>query len=310
VSNGEKQLEEYLDGNSELSRRYSKLGEVQPPAELDRAILAEAEQAVKVHWLAAGPRRWMMPVSVAATLMICVSLVLNILREAPSVMETDDYADVLVPADSFAERIPSPAGEMLPEAPSVAVESPARFSQGRQSEEQRISPESPVAQRNQKYDSDTGTVELKKEPAEAQQNAPAKLEREESAELSGLLEVESGISEAERLVVLQQMMDIVAEYLKPRANTSAPELDSQASGSDLAFQRSMQSSNSVSEEASVDESLYRLVPALPAASEIELRRIAELYAQNRNKDTAAALAEFRLAFPDHPVSRALLEHGY
>lgn len=310
MSDGDKQFEEYLNGHSELSRRYAKLGNTEPPADLDTAILDEAERAVKVRPLVAGRRRWMLPVSVAATLMICLSLVLNILRETPSVMEAEDYVDVVVPADSFVERAPAPTGEMMPGAPSVAVESPDRFSRGRQSEEQITSSESPLAPRIQKYASDTGTVEFKKERGMAHRNAASELKREELTERSGLLDVESDVADSEQLAALQQMMGIVTEYLSPRVNTSAAEMDSPSGDDDRAVQRPLESRSSVSQEAFVDESLYRLQAVLPAEPEFELRRIAELYAQNRNKDTADALAEFRITFPDHPVSRALREHGY
>jgi outer membrane protein assembly factor BamD (BamD/ComL family) len=41
-----------------------------------------------------------------------------------------------------------------------------------------------------------------------------------------------------------------------------------------------------------------------------LRRIFDLYEQGENIAAAQALDEFRRAFPDHPVSRLLLERGY
>jgi hypothetical protein len=41
-----------------------------------------------------------------------------------------------------------------------------------------------------------------------------------------------------------------------------------------------------------------------------LRRIVELYSQNENIAAAEALDEFRRTFPDHAVSRLLLERGY
>ncbi len=73
----DKELEEYLQGNSELSRRYRDEKGSEPPAHLDKHILEAAREAITP----VSKQRWYVPVSIAAVLVIGVSLVLNIYKE-------------------------------------------------------------------------------------------------------------------------------------------------------------------------------------------------------------------------------------
>jgi len=73
----DKELEEYLQGNSELSRRYRDEKGAEPPAHLDKHILDAAREAIT----SVRKQRWYVPVSIAAVLVIGVSLVLNIYKE-------------------------------------------------------------------------------------------------------------------------------------------------------------------------------------------------------------------------------------
>jgi hypothetical protein len=72
-------FEEYMDGGSSLSRRYGELGSESPPPEVDARILAEAERAAKIHSIKpAGAKRWMVPVALAATVVLSFSLVMTL----------------------------------------------------------------------------------------------------------------------------------------------------------------------------------------------------------------------------------------
>ncbi len=99
MSNDDKKFEEYLEGKSPVSEKYAEFGAIDPPAELDAAILAEAGRAAKTHSHSTGKRSWAVPLSVAATVVICFSLVLNVLREASVEIATDQEIDALIPAD-------------------------------------------------------------------------------------------------------------------------------------------------------------------------------------------------------------------
>lgn len=78
MSSPDQDLEDFLAGKSDLSRRYR--GTEQPPAELDRAILAKAHAAVegKQPKVVPLPRRnrarWMVPFAVAATVVLSFSI--------------------------------------------------------------------------------------------------------------------------------------------------------------------------------------------------------------------------------------------
>lgn len=74
----EKILQEYLAGESPLSERYAGLGNEQPPAALDEKILAAASEASKVVPLERTGRRWGAALAVAATVLLCVSVVVNL----------------------------------------------------------------------------------------------------------------------------------------------------------------------------------------------------------------------------------------
>ncbi len=97
MSSPDQDLEDFLAGRSDLSRRHR--GTEQPPAELDRAILAKARAAVegvkpKVAPLPKRNRaRWMVPFAVAAT----VTLSFAIFREAG--VETG-----VVPQEAFMQE--------------------------------------------------------------------------------------------------------------------------------------------------------------------------------------------------------------
>ena len=72
------ELERYLDGDSDESRRYAELGDESPPPEVDARILAEAERAVKVRSLDSRRAPPFKAFAWAAIVVLSFSLVLNI----------------------------------------------------------------------------------------------------------------------------------------------------------------------------------------------------------------------------------------
>lgn len=73
------ELEEYLEGDSELSRLYRRDAHETPDASLDARIRAEAHRVVAGHsGLVRSPfaRHWLVPTSIAAVLVLSVSVVL------------------------------------------------------------------------------------------------------------------------------------------------------------------------------------------------------------------------------------------
>ena len=78
----EQALEQFLQGESPVSDAYRELEAPEPPAALDRAIIAEARAAVGAD---SGRRRladwmhWIKPLSAVAVMGLCVSIVLQVI---------------------------------------------------------------------------------------------------------------------------------------------------------------------------------------------------------------------------------------
>ena len=325
MSNGDKQFEDYLDGKSELSRRYKKLGDTEPPTDLDAAILAKAEQAVKVRWLPSHSRKWMVPVSIAATIMIAFSLVLNVMREASQHSDADPYFDVIVPAESPAVPAASQSSEgklrslalpsgVLPEKPDGA----GRVDQG----ESALAQQGYSQTQKPEATDDLGSGRLEELAESTDRRATSEIvvtarQRQERFEDSPAI---MAVPDATQMAAgdldrLGQMMEIVEGYLDTRpASIEAGALDFAEPGliGSMAIEDSEKSSSEELSRLSADEKFDRAVQeqAATAESESELRRIAELFALSKDMDVVEALAEFRNSFPDHPVSRLLLERGY
>jgi hypothetical protein len=105
-------LDEYLRGDSPLSRAYRETGREEPPAHLDTAILAHAKAAVGMR----RKPRWFMPLSLAATVVLSIGVVLLLSREGvtPVPMET--------PSPMPVAPVPKPTA---PTAPAVVEKAPA-----------------------------------------------------------------------------------------------------------------------------------------------------------------------------------------
>ena len=80
---GQEDFDEFLGGHSRVSKNYQALGDEGPPPALDARILAEAERATKVRSLETrnSNSRWMVPLAIAATIMLSFTLVMNMVSE-------------------------------------------------------------------------------------------------------------------------------------------------------------------------------------------------------------------------------------
>ncbi|MGI9330980.1 MAG: hypothetical protein ACR2QB_09730 [Gammaproteobacteria bacterium] len=83
----ERELEAYLAGESPVSKRYAQGSADMPPPELDAAILAAAETELKVVPLQRKWRRWGQAVGIAASILLAVTLVLQMTIQPGSVPE-------------------------------------------------------------------------------------------------------------------------------------------------------------------------------------------------------------------------------
>ncbi|NIM29025.1 MAG: hypothetical protein GTO67_14140 [Gammaproteobacteria bacterium] len=110
-------LDEYLEGDSELSRLYRDGADEQPDARLDARILAEARRAVStrrrvVH--SPFARHWLVPASLAAVLVLSLGVVL--LMPDPSLER-----DVALERTGKSEPASPPASVGAPSAADEAL---------------------------------------------------------------------------------------------------------------------------------------------------------------------------------------------
>ena len=122
-------LDEYLRGGSPLSRVYRETGREEPPAHLDAAILAQAKAAVGAR---RSKPRWFMPLSLAATVVLSVGVVLLMSREGvtPVPMETPSpIPDASTPKPTAPTTpVVTPKATVVPkEAPVVTPKEVPRF---------------------------------------------------------------------------------------------------------------------------------------------------------------------------------------
>ncbi len=120
--NRDQELEEYLQGDSELSKRYQQGKELQPPASLDRAILAAAKAAVadergkRKGWLARFlDSDWLTPVSSFAMITLMAIAVYMLIVPDPST------STGLRPAADMAGKKPVPADTATTEVPKQTL---------------------------------------------------------------------------------------------------------------------------------------------------------------------------------------------
>ncbi len=131
----EEMLREFLEGDSALSRLYRHDSHEEPNAQLDATILAEARRSLaRTSHVAHSPfaRHWVVPTSLAAVLVLSVSIVLltpNPVRqpgvEFDGVTEAPAAAGNLADAPETAasgEEMPAPARTPLPAEPAMSRE--------------------------------------------------------------------------------------------------------------------------------------------------------------------------------------------
>ncbi len=108
-----------LDASGPLAQRYRALGAEEPPRALDAAILAAARRSVR-PWT----KRWAVPLSLAAVVVLSVAVTLRIQYEQP---DTDAPAP---PAKEIAAAVKESAPtqkETVPAAKSAARKEPSPF---------------------------------------------------------------------------------------------------------------------------------------------------------------------------------------
>jgi hypothetical protein len=106
-------LQDFLDGNDPLNELYARREPVEPPAELDAAILSAARDHAK------HPQRprWMLPISLAATVVLGTGLAVKQLSSPIRPMSESATHETL--AQNGASTRSASSGEVAEQSPSV-----------------------------------------------------------------------------------------------------------------------------------------------------------------------------------------------
>jgi hypothetical protein len=274
------------DPNDKLTRAYRDLAREEPPASLDAAILARAREGV-------GARQkpsWMVPVSIAAVLMLGIGVTLRMQTEEPgietsvpapsNVPETHSPSPAAQPATTLPEASEPPAAESKPaaaEAPPPKVEKKAKDRVDSMRRQENVAPASQAAPAPS-----TTTPTFTPPPPAAPPAPPAPAARTAPAP---------------------------ATMAAPPSAAAGAAANAPAPGAARSAQDTLQAApQRTKREAESDANAMRdLKKSIAAESdpERELERIAQLRADNKHAEADQALEAFRKRYPDYRIPDAM-----
>ena len=120
------ELDDYLGGESAVTRAYRDAARTEPPAALDARIRAAAAEAVTAR--RSGFERWRVPLAAAAAVVVSVTVALLIEREAPPPgipPAADEYSAPPAPPPPDSKAPEAPRSEAAPEAGRQILPAPA-----------------------------------------------------------------------------------------------------------------------------------------------------------------------------------------
>lgn len=183
----DKDLDDYLRGESELSRRYRALSQEEPPAALDRLILeqARARNAGDTSNVAplrrGGAKRWAVPFGLAATMLLSFAILrergvqTEVSAPAPATLSTTEMTEKQ--ADAAAVE-PARQREAESDVAAEAPQAPARTFAADVPPPQAVpspvlAPETAEATRNEVAQEQRAVARMRAAPAAAQPAATA-----------------------------------------------------------------------------------------------------------------------------------------
>ncbi len=105
MANNDKELNDYLKGNSELSEQYRQSNTMEPSAHVDKTILSAAREEVTGRRYRSA---WTVPVSVAAVVTLSVSIVLTMQEETGQTIfnkpETEMYDSAILAEEAVLQK--------------------------------------------------------------------------------------------------------------------------------------------------------------------------------------------------------------
>ena len=271
-------FETYLKRRSVLPDALSSDDRLEPPAALDTLVLRKAREAIKAQ---AAPDqgkqqmqrapRWAVPVALAATIMLCLSIVMNISlntnRPTPDLQRltaTPAYSDR---RESVSGGIPS-REVILPEAKVAAS----------------AAPHAPVIAEQRLEPAPAASVRMSSAPPAA---APAPAMPGEPAPAAPSVEAPSAAAQAPRYA---KSASALASNEPRAAVTSAADEATAAGGAQAAAEGGLPAATGG--------------PGHPADPKVWLRQIDALRAAGKNELADAEMGRFRAVFPGYAAKLA------
>ncbi len=292
--NQDRELDKYLQGKSDLSKRYAELPEVELPDHLDAAILAEAHRAVGAR-PGKPKRRWTIPLGMVATLFVAVMIGLQL----PDMLKDADQTQQL-----REERMAAMMDKSAAERSTVEMETRGKIRELAKAES--------GFSRNE-------AVPKAAAPVLAQTREPMAGE----SRLLGSASVVAPPVQADQLSVPAEQLPAPARAAKSLELKERADADS---GAELAKEKKAKEKKAVGQAATAtSESAGHPAPAaatmaVPQALKIMrstnkdestlspedwLSRIKKLKQEGKLEEAGKELAAFKKRYPDFPVPKAL-----
>jgi hypothetical protein len=279
----DKELEQYLEGDSKPSRAYAELGDETPPPELDARILAAAEREVKVTGIDAQRSPPFKAFAWAAIVVLSFSLVLNIVFDEAVREPVAEFNGILEQAQT-----PAVLDEVrkLEQMPAASAEAKVRRDQ-------------PV-EFSTNGDFDEGDLDASNDEVRARKELALSARKRESSVERQVLRRMEVMPEERRLTATTRQLSqdaLLREQIVAVLEDYSAQLSTLALSSEAA--------------ARVDDSTTELDAESKVVGdpEAELANIIDAFNANRDDEAFAKLVEFREAWPGHAVTLALAERG-
>jgi hypothetical protein len=284
------------DGNAErdprLERLYREAAQEEPPTHLDAAILAAARREVgaRPRSLSTALRRWHVPVSIAAVVVVSVSLVILVREEGGERIGETRIPPVAAPANQPAAS-PTPAPPVAAKVPTQSRGDAPAHSGLRSSGEDATPPE--LADRR-----------MSMAAREADSAAAPEADADAQARRAELLSKSNRASPpqpAQERASAPAPTDTVASGRLRAVAPQAVEKQAAAPAADVPQARVMARAAAVKPAGDDRPPVWQGFEKEPP--EKWVARIEELVREGRAGEAEAMRAEFKRRFPDHPLAQ-------
>lgn len=295
----DREFDTYLQGKTDLSQSYADLPPVELPDHLDAAILAEAHRAVKSRPAARPKRRWSIPLSMVASLIVAVMVGLQLphmLKDAALPLPQEEQRIAAAAMDKSTGGLASPAPderrEIQPMARAKSESTRGEPAPMAAQAEAAAKPDAPVLVAPKETQT-AGTQEsgatsvVALPPVAAPSPAPVRAAKRPDLRERAIAD-NGGMAASKEKKASSRAEDAVGDFSEQRAPAAAGASVPQPAQPDS----SVQTFNEDTNEASL-------------SPEDWLARIQRLKQQGKLDEARKDLAAFKKRYPDYRVPEAL-----